>query len=502
MAAFQRILAQSGRRSLTWLLAGAVALGLAVPAVHALVENGYVGSAPTPVELVANGRRSIHIPAGQPTDLLPRVELERGKSIVLEADFDLERVAVADPNIANLVMTDARTLQVVALAPGSTNLLLWDDRGTLQAAVDVFVGSTRSQVEIKIRELIGSHEIWVEMAGPDTIVLRGTVARLEDRDRAEQLAKAFMSVSEGRGVVNLIDVAGNHQVMLEVKLAEMDKSLGRELEVNYRAAIQAGAQSFVFGSLLGGGAALAPDGLISNGLSGNDGADLFGSYTSGGGSTVDSFLRFAKEQGLAKILAEPTLVARSGERASFLAGGEVPVPVPGGTFGQVSIEFKQFGVGVDFVPTVLSSDRIHLEVTSEVSEPDPTIGVEVLGTAVPGFTTRRVSTSVELSDSQSFVIAGLLQDRTRNMARKVPWLGDVPVLGALFRSQDYQKSETELMIIVTPRLVKPLDPGEHLLPTDSYQDPSDTEFFVLGRDEAVASHAHPNPTADPGQEEE
>ena len=501
MTTLERILAQVGHRPWAWILAAALVLGLAVPSVHALVSMGGIGVAPTPVELIPNGRRSIHIPAGQPAALLPRVELERGKSLVLETDFDLERIAVADPKTANLVMIDTRTVQVVALAPGSTNLLLWDDRGTLQAAVDVFVGATRSQVEIKLRELVGSPDLWVEMAGPETIVLRGTVAQLDDRDRAEQLAKAFMGTEE-YAVVNLIDVAGNHQVMLEVTMAEMDKSVGRELEVNYRAALQAGAKGFVFGSLLGGGAALAPDGLIANGLAGNDGADLFGSYQSAGGSTVDSFLRLAKENGLAKILAEPTLVARSGERASFLAGGEVPVPVPGGTFGQVSIEFKQFGVGVDFVPTVLSADRIHLEVTPEVSEPDPTIGVEVLGTAVPGFTTRRVSTAVELADGQSFVIAGLLQDRTRNMARKVPWLGDVPVLGALFRSQDYQKAETELMILVTPHLVKPPDAGERPLPTDAYREPGDAEFFLLGRDEAFASHAHPHDTADAGHEEE
>lgn len=501
MTALERILARTGRRPLAWLLAAACVLGLAVPSVHALVSKGFIGSAPTPVELLPNGRRAIHIPAGQPAGLLPRVELERGKSVVLTTDFDLERVAVADPKTANLVMIDARTLQVVALAPGSTNLLLWDDRGTLQAALDVFVGITRSQVQIKLRELLGSQDLWVEMAGPETIVLRGTVARLEDRDRAEQLAKAFMS-SEDYGVVNLIDVSGNHQVMLKVIMAEMSRSLSRELEVNYRAALQAGAKGFVFGSLLGGGAALAPDGLIANGLAGNDGSDLFASYQSSGGSTIDSFLRLAKQKGLAKILAEPTLVARSGERASFLAGGEIPIPVPGGTFGQVTIEFKQFGVGVDFVPTVLGPNRIHLEVTPEVSEPDPTIGVTVLGTSVPGFTTRRVSTSVELADGQSFVIAGLLHDRTRNMARKVPWLGDLPVLGALFRSQDYQKSETELVIIVTPYLVKPLDPGRRPLPTDAYRDPGDADFFLYGRDEAFASHDHPHAAADAGHEEE
>ncbi len=475
------------RSRLGMLIVAMAAVSLMVPAVNAIVSGGrWAAEEPTPVQLIPNGRRVLHIPADQPAQLLPRVEMEKGKSIVVTTGFDLERVAIADPNTANLVMTDARTIQLIALQPGSTNLLLWDQKGSPQAAVDVFVGATHSQVQLKLRELLDTEDIHVEMAGTETIVLRGTAASLEARERAQLLALAFMdqgSIDREYRVVNLLDVLGNHQVMLKVRIAEMNKSLGKQMEINYQGMATAGAQAFTFGSLVGGAAALAPDGQIGNALAGNDGNDLFGSYTSQSGNTVDAFLKFAKDKGLAKILAEPTLVARSGERASFLAGGEVPVPVPGGTFGQVSIEFKQFGVGVEFVPTVISPSRIHLEVTPEVSEPDPTIGVEVLGTAVPGFSTRRASTAVELADGQSFVVAGLLQDRTRTMARKVPWLGEVPVLGALFRSQDYQKAETELMIIVTPHLVKALGPGPQPLPTDHYRSPSDADFFALGRDE-------------------
>ena len=192
-----------------------------------------------------------------------------------------------------------------------------------------------------------------------------------------------------------------------------------------------------------------------------------------------------ERNGLGKILAEPTLVARSGEMASFLAGGEVPIPIAqGGAFGSITIEFKKFGVGVAFTPTVLGPDRIHLEVAPEVSEPDFNIGTEVDGTRVPGFVTRRASTSVELKDGQSFAIAGLLSDVVRSAAAKYPLLGDIPVLGALFRSTQFQKNETELVIIVTPQLVKPLGPPPHRLPTDSLVDPSALDFYLFGALEA------------------
>ncbi len=352
-----------------------------------------------------------------------------------------------------------------------------------------------NQLFAELERALGSQNVRVGMAG-ESIILKGTVYSVEARERAEQIAMAFFEGQEEFGekdphVINLIDVAGNHQVMLEVVIAELSRSIGRELSSDWQALVHDGASTMAAGSLLGGGA-LAGD--ITGPATGGSSGGLFGGAV-GGDTEVRTFLRIARQKGLAKILAEPTLVARSGQKASFLVGGEVPLLEPSG-LGTVSVELKPFGVGIDFLPTVLGPGRIHLETTSEVSEPDDTLGIQVQDIFVPGFTTRRASTAVELADGQSFVIAGLLEDRVTSVMEKVPGIGDIPILGALFQSQEFQRNETELVIIVTPHLVKPLDPGPRPLPTDHYQAPDDVDFFVLGRDESRKTHPHePTETA-------
>jgi len=194
---------------------------------------------------------------------------------------------------------------------------------------------------------------------------------------------------------------------------------------------------------------------------------------------------------LVKILAEPTLIALSGKKASFLAGGQFPVPVPQG-LGTVAIEYKSFGVGLTFTPTVLSENRINIDVMPEVSELDFSTAIQFQGFFVPGLTMRKASTRVELADGQSFAIAGLLKESIRSHATKFPLLGDIPVLGALFRSEAFQKQETELVIIVTPHLVKPLDLAKQTVPTDYYIEPGDAEFYLLGLLEGTQKQQPPN----------
>jgi pilus assembly protein CpaC len=235
------------------------------------------------------------------------------------------------------------------------------------------------------------------------------------------------------------------------------------------------------------------------------------------GSNVTGVLRFfvngvpwtvlidaLKQNGLLKILAEPTLITLSGQQANFLAGGEIPIPVPGG-LGTVGIQYKPFGVGLGFTPTVLSSGKIHMTVTPEVSEPDVSNAVAVLGTFVPGFSVRRVSTTIELGDGQSFAIAGLLKEDVREVVSKFPILGDLPIIGVLFRSSEFQKRESELIVIVTPHLVKPLDTSKQPLPTDQFIEPNDFEFYLLGRMEGkYAPPEEPKytkPTVSKGKEE-
>ena len=196
------------------------------------------------------------------------------------------------------------------------------------------------------------------------------------------------------------------------------------------------------------------------------------------------------EDGLVKILAEPTLITISGQSANFLAGGEFPVPVPQG-LGTVGIEYKQFGVGLIFTPIVLSKDKISIQVTPEVSELDFSTGVLIEGFVTPGITTRRASTTVELGDGQSFAIAGLLRETILTDVAKYPLLGDIPILGLLFQSKSFQKRETELVIIVTPHLVKPLDVAKVSLPTDFYVEPSDVEFYLQGKIEGSEKNRIP-----------
>ena len=186
-----------------------------------------------------------------------------------------------------------------------------------------------------------------------------------------------------------------------------------------------------------------------------------------------------KTDGLIKVLAEPTLIALSGNEASFLAGGQFPVPVPQG-LGTVAIEYKDFGVQLKFTPTVLADNKINIKVAPEVSELDFSTAFSSADYVIPGLNTRGAETVVELADGQSFAIAGLLRDTARDTMSKFPLLGDIPILGALFRSRSFQRNETELVIIATPRLVKPLDPAKQTLPTDFYHEPSDAEFYVLG----------------------
>ena len=202
-----------------------------------------------------------------------------------------------------------------------------------------------------------------------------------------------------------------------------------------------------------------------------------------GGATWTAFIDALKENGLTKVLAEPTLITLSGRSASFLAGGEFPIPVPqssGGGGTTITIEYKTFGVGLNFTPTVLGNGKISMLVNPEVSELDFTRAVSLQGYIIPSLTTRRVSTVIELGDGQSFAVAGLLKDDVREVVRKFPVLGDIPVLGALFRSTSFQKNETELIIIVTPHLVKPIDMTKQTLPTDAYIEPDDFEFYLLG----------------------
>jgi pilus assembly protein CpaC len=421
-----------------------------------------------------------------------KLNLMVGKSLVIDTPAAVKRVSLADPEIADTVVISPRQIYLTGKAAGTTNLTLWGADDRVYSVFDVAVSADLSLLKEKLQEILPRENIKV-IAAHDAITLSGEVSSTANLSQAMAITEAFAP----KKVVNLAQVAGVHQIMLEVRVAEMSRSLARRLGFNFSAVTESGG----FGvSLLNNlsavvspidavlfptvNPALAPFAqTFSNTING-----LFRFHK--GDTTWTGFIDALKENGLVKILAEPTLVTLSGQEAQFLAGGEFPVPVPQDN-DVVTITFKPFGVGLGFTPTVLSNDKISIRVAPEVSELDFSIAVVLQGFVVPGLTTRRASTVIELANGQSFAIAGLLRETVRESVSKFPVLGDIPVLGALFRSTAFQKNETELIIIVTPHLVKPLDMAKQTLPTDQYVEPNDFEWYLLGILEGLGSPAAP-----------
>jgi pilus assembly protein CpaC len=469
------------RAALSFLLGSLVLAALVWP-IPALAEVHPSPTSPEAIEL--DGGIIIHL--AKPTrdeDMIRSLELEIGKAAILRTAFQVKRVSVGNPKILDVVVLSPREIQLVPSTIGETNLVLWDPAGAPQAAIDIHVGAAFTQIERQLRKLLGTDEIHVDSAG-EAVVLSGSVSSPAQVERAIAIAQAFFPEDPESKVVNALEVGGNQQVMIEVIFAEMTKTLGRRFAVNWDTIIRTGAKTFAFSSFLDGLTSLDND-ADSNALLLTDRVNLVGAFANSDSFAFSAFIDVAKQKGLAKVLARPTLIARSGQHASFLVGGEIPVPIAqGGAFGSITIEWKSFGVGMDFSPVVLGEDRIFLEISPEVSEPDLTLGIVRSGVLTPGFVTRRSSTAIELGDGQSFAIAGLLRDSVKESVEKFPLLGDIPVLGARFRSSQYRREETELVMIVTPHLVKPLPPGPQPLPTDSFVEPNDFEFYLLGALEA------------------
>lgn len=428
------------------------------------------------------------------------IEILRGHSTVVTTAYATERVAVGDPTIVDFVMNGNREIQIVAKNVGDTNLLIWSD-GRLQSVLDIHVGTVNRHVIDEIRRVIDNPTINLEIAG-DSIILTGWVPDLNSFERAEMVAMAFLGhtdVGTGEGkfnasstggerrVINLLEVGGKQQVMIEVVIAELQKTIGRSLGINMFGAITLNkGQQITFQTLLKN-LSRNPEVAVMPGAQTvsvfADSVSLAGTAFSSGDFDLRLFLEAVEASQLGTILAEPTVTARSGELASLLVGGEVPIPIlssveSGGE--KFSVQFKKFGVRVDFTPTVQSDQSIHLQLLAEVSEPDFSLGVRLVGTSIPAFKTRRVDTSVDLADGQSFAVAGLLREDVFADLENFPGLASIPILGQLFRSRSFQKKQTELVIIITPRLVKPLPPGKFRLPTDQYIEPSKSEFYWGG----------------------
>jgi pilus assembly protein CpaC len=439
------------------------------------------------------------VPA-QAVNLLDRVRdqeinqvlrLKVGRSKVLRTPFALTRISVADPDIADLILISEREIYINALAPGATNISMWGKSRFTSATVTVEADLTL--LKEKLHQILPKEKIGAEAAG-DSIVLSGEVSGPVAQSTALALALPFAGGKKDK-VVNVLHVGGVQQVMLEVRVAEINRLVAERMGVNFNAlapqgnfGVQqinslAGVQGLIR-SFTGAGSASTTSftQLLTPGLT------AMGGWTAAG-TLWTVFMELLKQQNLGRVLAEPNLVTTSGQQASFLAGGEFPIPVPqssatGGT--TITVEYKKFGVQLEFTPTVLNDSKISVKVHPTVSELDNTFGQTFVlpgGYVVPGLRSREMNTQVEVNDGQTFAIAGLLSDNSRTILRKFPILGDIPILGALFRSDEYQKNLTELVALVTPHLVKPMPPGAARLPTDKWIEPTDVDFYLLGLDQ-------------------
>ena len=400
-----------------------------------------------------------------------KLDMVIGKSILVTTSERIKRVSIAAPEVADFVLLSTNEIYITGKAAGTTNLTIWQDK-KIRSIYDLEVAYDVAGFKQKLHDLLpGETEIRTIGTG-GSLTLMGKVSSTANLSQVLALAGAYLPKDK---VVNQLQVGGIHQVMLEVRVAEMSRTVTKRLGVNF---------SFVNGddfgvSLLGGLSSFDNTGG-SLGQTFSDAITALLRFSSGN-TTWTFFIDALKENGLVKILAEPTLIAQSGQTASFLAGGEFPYPIPqGGDNDNITIEFKPFGVMLLFTPTVLSEDRISISVAPEISELDFSTAQRFGGFVVPGINKRTASTTVELADGQSFAIAGLIKEVVREQISKFPLLGDIPILGALFRSTAFQKEETELIIIVTVHLVKPLDMAKQTLPTDYYIEPNDVEFYILG----------------------
>ena len=415
-----------------------------------------------------------------------RIEMTFGKSIVLKSDTPVKRVSIANPEVADFVLISSREIYVTGKSAGSTNITLWQD-DHISAIYDIVVNYDISDLKHRLHEFYPGETDLQLTATNDSITLSGKVTNAATLSHAISLAQAY--APEG-SITNLVQVGGVHQVMLEVRVCEMSRSLTKRLGINI---FYSRGTDFAVSTLGGLAELVSPDSaeLITGPLGWAVSPAVNGYLQFDVGSaTWTGLIDALEEDSLIKVLAEPTLIALSGQSASFLAGGEFPVPVPQG-LGTAAIEYKPFGVGLVFTSVVLNQDKINIKVSPEVSDLDFSTAVQFQGFIVPGLRTRRATTTIELGDGKSFAIAGLLRDNVRTVVNKFPLLGDIPVLGTLFQSKEFQREETELIIIVTPHLVKPLDMAKQPLPTDFYVAPNDTEFYLWGMVEGRAKASGP-----------
>lgn len=423
-----------------------------------------------PVSALAQSRTAVS------TGAAPRmINLPRGTSFAVDLPADARDVIVSNPQVAEAMLHSPRRITVIGVAPGETDAVFLDAAGRTILSLRVRVDAGTSALQDTLSRLIPGGTIQAEAVN-DTIILTGTATSPSQADQARRVAGAFVSAPEK--VINLIGVTGSDQVTVKARIVEVQRSAVKQLGMDVSAVLNTVGDGLslsqtstfaVNGSLLGGG-----------GLGYSD--------NSGNGNSLSATVKAFERAGLMRTLAEPNLTSVNGENAEFLAGGEFPVPVglsDDGGGARVGIEFKPYGVRLAVRPIVQSEGRISLQLSTEVSELSSdgafTLGTDSTTLVIPGLNVRRASTTVELPSGGSLMIAGLLSESTRQNVDKLPALGDVPVLGALFRSRDYLSGETELVIIIEAYLASPTAPGRLQTPADGLHIATDAQTILFGQ---------------------
>jgi len=419
------------------------------------MKAALLGLAVSTANVTSTNAETLQVMRGAPSSAL---NVPMNRAVVVESDTPFAELSIANPGIADISTLSDRTIYVLGKLPGRTTLTLLGGDGRLITNVDVHVTPDVAEFKERLRQIMPGERVEVRTAN-DGIVLSGTVSSIARLDRALDLAERY---APGR-VSNLMSVGGTQQVMLSVRFAEMQRSVSKELTAGIN--ISNGGDTVRLGRTSAG--------ILANTAGGSANIGI------GIGSTQLSVLLEALEsRGVVRTLAEPNLTALSGQEATFLAGGEIPIPVPQ-EGGVITVEYKPFGVQLNFTPRVVDGDVINLSLLTAVSSIDTASGASASN--FDAFRRRETSTTVELRDGESFAIAGLLQDDFRDTNSQVPWLGDLPILGALFRSADYARNQSELVIIVTAHLVTPTRGEAYALPTDRVHPPTEAGLFLFGQ---------------------
>lgn len=470
----------------------AAALSMPLPAVAQETPSTAPAINATPP--LRSGRTLVVTGSGRPSGPAARrrITLETGAGQVLTLNEPATNVFVADPKVAEVRPASANSLFVFGVGPGRTTIVVLDQAGRSINEYEVQVRAssfTASEAEAAVARVTGNSSVKVvpQVRG---LLVTGSVASAADAARAISVLRGY--VPEGALIENQLSVRSSIQVTLRVRVIEMNRNVTRALGVDFNALGTIGRTALLPSNFIFDGATSTVAGLaLSNPAS---------ARFRFGNNNINAVVQALSDDNLARILAEPNLTVMSGQPASFLAGGEFPIPIAASAGSQggttISLEFKKYGVSLSFVPTVLTDGRINLHVAPEVSQLSKTGAVTfvVNGTpvSIPGLLVRRAETTVELGSGQSFAIAGLLNDNTDVNTSSVPFLGDLPVLGALFRSTSFQRQETELVIIVTPYIVDPVsDPAKLHSPAERFTPPNDLERILLLRQVGSASSSVP-----------